>query len=690
LKFKIGIDIGGTFTDLAVIDDDANFRMYKSSTTPENYSKGILDCFALCAADYGMDIKDFFRRVDVFFIHGSTIATNAVLERKTKKIGIICTRGHKFILWRRPINKENVFDFSIPYPQPLVPPYLCMEVTERINSEGDVEIPLNEDSVRMAVRQLKKWKVESIGVCLLWSIANDCHERQVAEIIEEEWPGVPYSLSSEVQPIIGEYHRASCVALNAMLTPIMKDYIKNLKDTLKKYGFEKEFFIVASNGGMITTNEAIEKPVYCLLSGPSMGPKAGLSIGRQEGVDNLITVDMGGTSFDISIIVDGKVVMNRNAMVGEYPTGVVSVEVLPLGAGGGSIAWIDAGGLLHVGPKSAGSKPGPACYGLGGKEATVTDANVILGYINPNYFLGGKMKIYPELSRKVIEKKVAVPLGKEVYEAAAGIYQVVNEKMIGGILKATTEKGIDPREFVMIVGGGAGPMHGAEIAKQLGIRKIIIPRAASVLCSMGMLKADIIFSRVQTYFMNIEKFDFDNVNILLERLENRVKASLIKAGISEENQRFEYYVTMRYPMQVKEIEIPLPTNRIQPNLISNLVDNFRSTYKRYYFSIEPAESPVEFVNWRVLGIGIVPTLPPRKHSYAGGKNPARALKDKRNVWFPEADGFIETPIYNGVKLCYGMKINGPAIIEEPSTNIVIIPNSIVSINKENDYVIEVR
>ena len=690
MPFRLGIDVGGTFTDLAVIDDAGEFRMYKSSTTPRDYTLGILNCLKSCAADYGVDTNQFFRNKEVLVVHGSTIATNTIIERKGAKTGIICTMGYNSILWRRQGNKQDCFNYYTPYPKPIVPTYLCREVTERINSEGGIEIPLDEDSVRAAVRQLRKWKVESIGVCLLWSIVNDCHERRVAEIIKEEWPGISYSLSSEVQPIIREYHRTSCVAFDAMLKPIMMDYAKNFNKVLREYGFKRGFLMVVSSGGLMSYLEAVARPVYSLFSGPAMGPRAGLYFARQEGAEDCVTIDMGGTSFDVSAVVGGVPTITREAMVGqypdEYPTGTTSVEVLTLGAGGGSIAWVDSGGLLNVGPQSAGAEPGPACYGTGGKEPTVTDANVVLGYINPDYFLGGKMKINSDLAHKAIEERIAQPLKQEIERAASGIHRVVNENMVGGILSMTVRRGIDPREFLLVVGGGAGPIHAARLAKELDMKKIIIPKTAPVLCAMGMLDADITFSYVGSKYTDTTDFDFSSVNAMVAELEAKAKAALEREGIPVENRNFEYYVAARYHDQVSAIDMPFRGSQITPDTISQLVEDFHTAHKKRYAVNDPT-SYIEFTDWRVLGIGCMPRLTLKEQSYAG-EDPSKAVKDKREAYFEETGGFTQTPVYDGNKLRYGMKINGPAIIEDPLTNTIVIPNSTVTVNKVGSYVME--
>jgi N-methylhydantoinase A len=395
---------------------------------------------------------------------------------------------------------------------------------------------------------------------------------------------------------------------------------------------------------------------------------------------------MGGTSFDVSVIVGGIPTMTREAKVGEYPTGVTSIEVLSLGAGGGSIGWVDSAGLLHVGPKSAGAEPGPACYGTGGKEPTVTDANIVLGYIDPNYFLGGRMKLYPELSRKAIEEKIAKPLKQKVEVAASGIYRVVNENMVGGILEMTVRRGIDPREFLLIVGGGAGAIHGAKLARELNMRKLVVPKTAPVLCAIGMLNADVTFSYVGSKYTDTTNFDFNGVNAMLAELEAKAKAALDREGIPKNERRFEYYIAARYPMQVNEIDVPLRNSRITPDSVSQLVQDFHAAHKKRY-AVDDPTSHIECTDWRVLGIGVTPRLLLAELPYAG-EDASVALKGRQKAYFEEAGGFIETPVYDGNRLGYGMRIDGPAIIEDSLTTTVVIPYSKAKVNKAGSYIIE--
>jgi len=688
MAFRIGIDTGGTFTDLACFDDKGEFRMYKSPTTPNDYSQGILKVLKTCAGEYGLALEDFFRQVQILIVHGSTIATNTVIEGKGAKVGLLCTAGHNAILWRRGGNKQDVFNYYMPYPEPLVPPHLCLEVVERINAEGGVEIALEEESVRTAIRKLRDWKVEAIGVCLLWSIVNPSHEKRIGEIIREEWPEIPYSLSFELQPIIREYHRTSCVAFDAMLKPIMTRYAKNFRNTLAQCGFHKEFLMVVSSGGIMTASEATAKPVYTLFSGPSMGPSAGLFFAEQEGIKDCVTVDMGGTSFDVSAIIDGRPVITREAHVGEDPTGVTSVEVIALGAGGGSIAWVDAGGLLHVGPQSAGADPGPACYGIGGMNPTVTDANVVLGYLNPDFFLGGTMRIRPEQARRAIEEKVARPLGQGIEAAAAGIFKIVNTNMVGGILDMTVRRGIDPREFLLIAGGGAGPTHAVRIAKELEMKRILIPRMSPVLCAMGMLNADYTFSYVGSKYSNTGRFDLEGVNAMLADLESKAGAALDREKIPAGDRRFEYYVAARYPMEISEIDLPLRGGRMTRESVKALAEDFHLAHSRRYAVSDP-ESVIECTDWRVLGIGVIPKMRLQVQG-CHCEDPAVALKGSRMVYFDESDGFVQTPVYDWEKLYQGMTFSGPAVLESSLTTAVVIPGSRVSVNEVGSLFVEIQ
>lgn len=686
MGYRISVDVGGTFTDFTIADGDILVGRYKSPTTPQDLTQGLFDCLRLAAADLQIGLEGLLRRTSVF-IHGSTIATNTVLEGKGAKCGVICTKGTKYTLWKGEGRRKDIFNFKVSNPKPLLRPYLCLEITERINSEGEILLPLDEDEVRAAIRQFKKWEVEAIAVCLLWSVVNSAHEQRIGEMIEEEWPGVFYSLSSKIQPIIREYHRMSCVVLNSMLQPIVSEYLRKLQINLTENGFRGGLLIVISDGGVVPVEEVIKRPVFMLFSGPSTGPLAGSYFAEHEKQQNGLIIDMGGTSFDVSTVMGGRITTTRDGRILNYPTGVSATEILTLGAGGGSIAWIDPAGMLMVGPRSAGAEPGPACYMKGGTEPTVTDAYVALGYIIPGHFLGGKMNIFPELAGKVIKEKIAEPLQLTVEKAAMGICQVVNEKMVNGIFDMTVRRGIDPRELVIVTGGGATPIPVARLAQELGVKRVIIPRETAVLCAFGALNADIALSSVASRYTDTRAVDYDGVNGVLQKLETRGRAFLDHLGISPECSKFAYYCAARYPMQVTELEIPLRDKKMDPEAVSALVQDFHQAHLARYKTADP-ESHVEFVMWKHVARNVTSKIELPAQPYSGG-DPAKALKGTQLVYFEENEDFLDIPYYDGDKLAYGMEVAGPAIVVLLDTTIVIPPQFRILAQERGYYVMEV-
>ncbi|MBW2120801.1 MAG: hydantoinase/oxoprolinase family protein [Deltaproteobacteria bacterium] len=685
MGYRISVDVGGTFTDLAVADDEVLLGRHKAPTTPEDLTRGVLDCLTLAGKGLGVGLEGLLSKTDVF-IHGSTTATNAILERKGVKCGVICSRGTKYVLWRGEGRRLNIFDYKVSPPEPLVRPYLCLEVTERMNKEGKVLVPLSEDEVRRAVAQFKKWDVKTIAVCLLWSIVNPRHERRIGEIIREEWPSVSYSLSCEVQPIIREYHRMSCTVLNCMVQPVVTEYLKRLRDTLSEKGFRGDPLIVVSSGGLVPIEEIMEKPVFMLFSGPSMGPVAGLYFAEQNKEQNCLVIDMGGTSFDVSTVIEGRITTTRDGRILNYPTGVSATEILTLGAGGGSIAWVDPAGRLNVGPQSAGAVPGPACYMRGGTEPTVTDACVALGYIIPGYFLGGRMAISPESAEKAVEEKIASPLGLSVRQAAMGIYQVAREKMVGGILDMTVRRGIDPREFVIVSGGGATGLFAAGLAREMGVKRVIIPKETAVLCAFGGLNADIALSSVASRYTTSRDFDYEGVNRILGELEEKGRAFLDRLGAPPETRVFEYYSAARYPMQVIELEVALEGSRATPEVVARLAEDFHRAHLARYKTADP-QSNVEFVMWRGLARSLTPRIALQGRSSGGGV-PSDALIGRQQAYFEGEQDFVETLCYDADKLMPGMKVAGPAILVLPDTTILVPGRFEISLQEEGYYVME--
>ncbi|MBE7183273.1 MAG: hydantoinase/oxoprolinase family protein [Methylobacterium mesophilicum] len=690
MKYRISVDVGGTFTDLTIAEADTFQQLgsHKSPTTPQDRSVGILNCMTLAAEQLGFSLDALLSDTAVF-CHGSTTATNTILEMSGAKTGLICTRGTKYTLWRGEGRRQTMFNYKMEPNRPLIRPYLSREVTERINSEGRVIVPLDEDEVRAEVRQLKAWGVEAIAVCTMWSIVNDAHEKRIGEIIAEEWPEVDYCLSSDIQPIIREYYRTSCVVLNAMLQPKVTRYLNGLQKKLEDRGFRGETLIVVSNGGVVPISEVAKKPVFMLFSGPSMAPEAGYYFSELEGSKNCITVDMGGTSFDVSTVLDGQITTTKDGRILNYPTGVASIEIATLGAGGGSIASIDRAGLISVGPRSAEAVPGPACYMRGGTEPTVTDAYVVLGYISPEYFLNGRMKIDRELAHKAIKDHIADPLGITVEDAALGITQVVNENMMGGILDMTIRRGVDPREFAMVTGGGATAVPVSFLAREMGIKKVIIPRETSVLCAFGANNASIAMSEVVSKYSDTANFDYDGVNAAISGITTKGSAFLDRMGVKPEEQNFELFVSARYPMQTTELEIPigLEDGKITPAKLAEITRMFHDAYRARYKTNDPA-SDVEFLMWRNLATFDRPKIVLSPQEKSAEKAEDAALLSTGEAYFGGGNA-VATPAYDGTRLKYGMSVPGPALVVLPDTTIVVPPFAVLDTREYGYFVMTV-
>ena len=685
MSYIVTSDMGGTFTDVVVNEKSGSVQAFKALTTPSDPTQGVMAGIQLAAAHYNLDLGAFLDRTDAF-IHGSTIATNTLIQMNGAKVGHLTTRGHEASLYCRYGAKKDTFNLAVEYPKPLVRNYLIKGITERITAEGEILVPLDEAEVRAAIHQFRKWRVEAISVCLLWSVANPCHERRIAEIIEAEWPEVPYSISSEVQPAIREWPRASGTVLNVMLKPVMHAYIQKTQRQLQGKGLKNDLLMVVSSGGVVSGADAAENPVMTLLSGPAMGPSAGSVYAKAHGTNQCLVIDMGGTSFDVSMVSDGRPMVTKDMYMEGHPTGVTSVEVLTLGAGGGSIAWVDNGGMLNVGPHSAGADPGPACYRRGGTEATVTDANVVLGYLNPESIADGRLAIDAEAAHRVILEKVARPLRLDPVEAANGIYRVVNQNMIGAMNEVTTWRGIDPREYLLVAGGGAGGLHVARLASDLQIKRVVIPKLAGALCAFGMLNTDIVFSQASSAFTTSVDFDFDRVNTQLATLEARGRKKLVAAGIGEADMVFEYYVSARYLDQVYELEVPLPASRLSADGLERLIAAFHALHERRY-TYRDEDSYQEYTDWRVIARGLRPKVTLREQADRG-TDATPAVSGLRAAYFAETAGFTETPVYSGKALGHGMQVAGPAIIEEATSTLVVIPGASVTVTQWGDYLME--
>jgi N-methylhydantoinase A len=515
---------------------------------------------------------------------------------------------------------------------------------------------------------------------------NPAHERRVKAILARELPELPVVLSSDVLPMIREWERTCSTVISAFIVPKISRYMTELEDFLHAGAFRHPLLIMQLNGGCSTVDKVLQRPVNALVSGPCAGPVAGLHCALREGIRDIITVDMGGTSFDVCLIRDGAPTLTKDLRVQEMPVGVSAVDVHSIGAGGGSIAWIDSGGALHVGPRSAGAEPGPACYELGGQDPTVTDANVVLGYINPEFFLGGRRPINTDRSREVIEEKIAGPLALSLAEAAQGIFRVVNSNMVNAIRTVSIERGIDPRGHALVVGGGAGAIHAGMLAAELGIKKVIVPRYAGVFCSYGMVVSDVKHDYMKAFATNTARFDCETVNAIYEELESQALRELAEEGFSPAEVSISRFADAKYPNQIHELTIPVPSDgKLDARALPQISDAFHSLHERM-FTYCVRDSSVDLFHWRVTAVGRIPTVSPPAYPRSRSTS-AAALKGRREVYFGAIGGYRETPIYDGDKLRHGMRVEGPAVVERANTTIVVFPQQRLSVNRFGDYLL---
>lgn len=686
MKHMVGVDVGGTFTDLVYIDEEGNMGVVKVPSTPADPSIAVMNALERAGSALGQKNQEFLANV-IRICHGTTVSTNTVLTLTGAKVGMLVTKGFRDVLTIRVGVRENRYDYAVPQPKPLAPRYLTAGIEERVRWNGEVHTPLSVREVREAVRRLKEQGVEAVAICFLWSNQNPIHERHAAEICKEEFPEAYLSVSSEILPEMREYRRWSTAVLNAYVGPALARYVGHLEASLRDAGFAQELLITQSNGGVISPAIACEQAARTILSGPACGPAAAGFIGKLYGFDNLMTIDMGGTSFDVSLIKGGKPWMTRERNVaGVYLLRLPMVDIHTIGAGGGSIAWLDTKGALHVGPQSAGSDPGPACYDKGGQEPTVTDADLVLGYLNPDYFLGGEIKLRPDLATKAIKEKIADPLGMDVVEAARSIYSIVNANMTDGMSMVSVQRGEDPRGYIMIAAGGAGPVHALRLARELSIGQILVPRMSSVFCALGGAISDLRHDYVRTIAVRTAQADLQRVERLYQEMEEEAHHTLEREGIPRGERYFVRSMDMRYIGQFHEVEVELPGAAITEEEIPKIVDRFHERHEALYAYRDVVGT--EIINLGLTAFGKV-TRPAFKEQPYGGKDASKHLKGKREVFFEEGSGFTSTPIYDGDAMLQGNTVKGPAIVEQRVTTIVLPPGSSLEVTRYGDYLVSV-
>jgi N-methylhydantoinase A len=666
LSYKLSADIGGTFTDLVLVDGDGTLRVHKTPSTPHDFTEGILrGAEEILAGHNGGDLGD----VDLF-VHGATVVLNALLQLSLPRTGLITTRGFRDVLEIMRTNNPRMYDLQYVKPQPLIPRWLRLEVTERVRHTGEVLVPLDEAEVRQAARRLREAEVEAVGVCLLHAYANPDHERRVREILAEELPGCTVCLSGEVAPEWREFERTSTTCVNAATIPIISSYLHRLTDQLSERGLRRELLVMQSNGGVMSTSAACEWPVRTVMSGPSGGVVGALALADKIGCPNLVTLDIGGTSSDMGVIAEGRAISVVESTVADgWPILAPMIEILSIGAGGGSIAWLDVGGALRVGPQSAGADPAPVCYGRGGTEPTVTDANLALGRINPDYFLGGAMQLDTESSAASLADKVADPLGLDLQAAAAGILRIVNTNMSKAIRSILVERGFDPRDFVLMGFGGCGGLHTAAVMRELNIPHAVVPNNPGALSAVGMLGTDFRHDRARTHVRPIADLDVDEVERIFGELEQAAQAALASDGVTEASTELRRSVDVRYIGQEYHLNISCPGagGDIDPATIER---QFDEAHARVYGYSTP-EFPAQIVNLRVAGIGFTerPTLPTVPQREPGSVLEPRA---RRSVHFDD-EGWADAAIYDVEDLMDGDRLPGPCILEDPRSTMLILP-----------------
>ncbi len=687
MRYRVGIDIGGTFTDGVVIDSEGRIQIFKDPSTPSDPSIGLINTLKKAARFYGEEFSQFLGHIDML-VHGTTVATNTMLQYKGVKTALIATKGFRDALEMRRAHKEDIWNLSLADPPMIIPRALRFGVSERLNYKGEVLTPLDEEEVRQVARSIKAQGVLAVAVCTLFSFTNDVHEKRIKQLVQEEFPEAFVSISSEILKQIREYERASTVAVNAYISPSLSRYLKNLQTVLKREGLPRDFLVTQSNGGIMSASFGAEHGVMALLSGPSAGAVGGKYFAEILGFPNLIVCDMGGTSFDVTLIKDGEYTLTMESEVARYRVGVPAIDIHTIGAGGGSLSHIDEGGMLRVGPLSAGAVPGPVCYKRGGAQPATTDANLVLGYLNPDYFLGGEFPLDVEGCWQAMEERIGKPLGIDATQAAFGIYQVVNSGMADALRVVSVQRGHDPREFMLVAAGGAGPIHASRLAQEVGIPKVIVPRAASVFCALGMLESDLKHDYVQTYWTHFDQVNPESLEATFRAMEEQGMATLAEEGVAEAKVEVERYLDMRYIGQHHEVTVRLPRGKIEEGKLQGVAAAFHATHERLYTYCE-ADKPVETINIRLTIIGRVPKTPLAKE-LAAAAPAAEAIKGSRQVFFAEYQSRVDTPLYDAAKLQPGHHFSGPAIIEAATTSIVVCPGDEVLVDDYGNVILEVK
>ncbi|MCW3784612.1 caprolactamase subunit alpha [Defluviimonas salinarum] len=685
-QYRLGIDAGGTFTDFILADKDGGVQIFKVLSTPNEPTKAIRNGLALITEETGITAEEIVSNSDLC-INGTTVGLNALITHNGAKTGLIATRGHEDSIEIRLGHKEDGYRYDPDYPPAtmLVPRHLRRGVSERVISDGSVKTPMNEDDVRDACRYFLAEGVESVAISFVWSVLHPEHENRAAEIVREMMPGVRLTVGSQLYPQVREYTRTSTAIVNAYLAPILQRYVDAIDAYFRELGSKHPVRYFQSNGGLALGKVVSDQSVYAINSGPASAPQAALDVAAPWGDKNIITCDMGGTSFDITLTKDGKANVNKNIDFLRYRIGIPMIQVETLGAGGGSIGWIDSMGLMQMGPQSAGSEPGPACYGQGGEEPTTTDANLVLGYLNADGLVGGRLPLDVDKARKAIKTRLADPLGISVEKAAYGMFTIVNNNMVNAIRRVSVERGYDPRDFVLMGAGGATGAHITALAREMGIHKVLVSKLASGLCAYGQIISDVKYNYMAPAPLRLEGATAaKTLDDLFTGLEARGREDLADDGFSEERISIRRSLDMRYVGQVHECTVEIDPFEVTEASLGQIRAAFHARHKELYTYDEP-HSAVEVVNVESTIAGHVDK--PQRMKIAAGKGAESALKGTRPMVFSTEGTAHATPVYDGSALGAGDTLAGPAVIEEVTTTIVIEPGWKVTLHDSGVYLL---
>ncbi|MBI3977617.1 MAG: hydantoinase/oxoprolinase family protein [Chloroflexi bacterium] len=697
VHYRVGVDIGGTFTDIVLLGNDGSIATRKVSSTPEDYGIGIVVGLSELLAELALSPSAIAE-----VVHGTTVATNAILEGKGARTALITTEGFRDVLELRRIRIPELYNLFYEKPKPLVPRRFRYEVTERMGPRGDIRIPLDEATVRAACERIRATGAAAVAVCLLHSYANPDHELRIGQIARELLPDAFISLSVDILPELREYERTSTTVINSYVGPIVKSYLNSLLRQLHSIEVAAPLLIMQSNGGVMTAASAMERPAHIVESGPAAGVIASAWLAKLAGHENVITLDMGGTTAKASIIENGELVktseyevgggINLSSLLvkgGGYALKLPLIDVSEIGAGGGSIVWIDRAGMLQVGPQSAGATPGPVCYDIGGEEPTITDANVVLGYINPEYLAGGRVRLNAEKGRQALAEKIAARLDRPLLETAYGAYTLAAANMIRAVKAVSTYRGRDPRDFVLLGFGGNGPVYAAEMARSLRMKRVLVPPAPGLFSAFGLLFSSIEHEFVQTYFRRAGEIDAAALNAAYGRMEAQAQAVLAEEGYGPDRVVIRRLADLRYSGQAYELTVPVPGGDLSPAEVAGMVEAFGQEHLRTY-GHRATDEPVDLVNLKVIGLAVGSGS--RKYDPAAAVRAGDGARiggaRERDAYFGSGHGMLRTPIVSRRDLV-GQTLDGPLIVEEYDATCVVPPGCRASVDGWGNIVVDV-